>query len=152
MATLNLVQYGDPVLRERAREVKKFNRNLHQLLENMADTMYENEGVGLAAPQVGISKRVVVLDVGDGLLEIVNPQIVERDGRSEDTEGCLSVPGRTGAVPRASRIRVQACDRQGTPMVIEAEDLLSRALQHEIDHLDGVLILDRFMPGSTEST
>lgn len=151
MTVLNLVQYGDPILRERAREVKKYNQNLHRLLENMADTMYEQEGVGLAAPQVGISKRVVVLDVGDGLLEMVNPEIVERDGQIEDSEGCLSVPGRTGAVPRAQRIRVQACDRYGKPLVIEAEDFLSRALQHEIDHLDGVLILDRFLPGSEPS-
>jgi peptide deformylase len=144
MAIRLIVKDPDPVLRERAVEVTKFNSNLHKLLTDMAETMYDAEGVGLAAPQVGISKRVIVVDVGDehGLIEMVNPEIVEREGEQLGPEGCLSIPNLNGDVRRAHRIKVKGFDRNGTPFEMEATDFLARAFQHEIDHLNGVLFTD----------
>ncbi|PZD93248.1 peptide deformylase [Paenibacillus sambharensis] len=144
MAIRLIVKDPDPVLRERAIEVTKFNRNLHKLLDDMAQTMYDAEGVGLAAPQVGILKRVIVVDTGEepGLIEMVNPELVEKDGEQLGPEGCLSIPGLSGDVRRAQRIKVKGLDRNGEPFTIEAEDFLARAFQHEIDHLNGVLFTD----------
>jgi peptide deformylase len=137
------VKYPDPILRERAKEVTKFNDRLAKLLDDMAETMYHANGVGLAAPQVGIGKRVLVVDVGDQLMEIVNPEIVEKSGEQlEPPEGCLSIPGLLGYVNRANVIRVKGQDRSGNPIEIEAEGFLARAFQHEIDHLNGVLFID----------
>ena len=107
----------------------------------MADTMYDAEGVGLAAPQIGVSKRVIVIDIGEGLLELINPEILEREGQDRQVEGCLSVPGVQGEVIRAYRVKVKGWDRKGEEKVIIGEGLLARVLQHEIDHLDGVLLL-----------
>lgn len=139
-----IVKHPDSVLRERAQEVTKFNANLHKLLDDMADTMYDAEGVGLAAPQVGILKRVIVVDVGDdhGLIEMVNPEIVTTEGEQLGPEGCLSIPGLQGDVRRANRIVIKGLDRNGNPIQYEAEEFLSRAFQHEVDHLNGVLFVD----------
>lgn len=139
-----IVCIGDPILREKAVEVKRFNENLHQLLDDMAETLYAADGVGLAAPQVGISKQVVVVDIGDehGLIELINPKIVSSEGVEEDVEGCLSVPGKSGIVKRAKKVTVEAQDRNGNPFTIKGEDLLARAFQHEIDHLKGILYVD----------
>ncbi|CAM4252681.1 peptide deformylase [Paenibacillus tarimensis] len=144
MAIRLIVKDPDPVLRERAIEVTKFNRNLHKLLDDMAQTMYDAEGVGLAAPQVGILKRVIVVDTGEepGLIEMVNPELVEKDGEQLGPEGCLSIPGLSGDVRRAQRIKVKGQDRNGEPFTVEAEGFLARAFQHEIDHLNGVLFTD----------
>jgi peptide deformylase len=137
------VKYPEPILREKAKEVKRFNERLAKLLDDMAETMYDAHGVGLAAPQVGIGKRVIVVDVGEGLIEMVNPEIVEKSGEQiEPAEGCLSIPGMLGYVKRANEIRVKGQDRHGNPVEMEAEDYLARAFQHEIDHLNGVLFID----------
>lgn len=139
-----IVKDPDPVLREVAKEVTKFNPNLKKLLKDMAETMYDAEGVGLAAPQIGISKRVIVVDVGDenGLVEMVNPVIVEQDGEQVGPEGCLSIPNLNGDVRRADRIVVTGQDSSGQSFTMEAKGYLARAFQHEIDHLNGILFTD----------
>lgn len=144
MAIRFLRTEGDPVLRKPALEVKRFDAALGRLLDDMAESMYYYEGVGLAAPQIGISKRIVVIDANEsGLLELINPEIVFAEGEEVDIEGCLSVPQTYGEVKRAARVKVIAQNRLGERMEIEAEGLLARALQHEIDHLQGVLFIDR---------
>lgn len=137
-----IVKHPDPVLREMCKPVRKFNANLHKLLDDMAETMYMAEGVGLAAPQVGNLKRAVVIDVGTGLLEMVNPEIMESRGVQVGKEGCLSIPALMGDVQRAKWVKVRAFDRYGNEFTLEASDLLARAIQHEIDHLNGVLFID----------
>ena len=136
-------QIGDPVLRKKSKVVEKIDAKIIQLLDDMADTMYHADGVGLAAPQVGILKRVVVIDIGDGLLELINPEIIETSGEQLDDEGCLSVVGEAGAVRRPYRVKVRAFDRNGNLFEIEGEELLARAFCHEIDHLEGVLFVDK---------
>ena len=143
MALRQIVQIGDPVLRKKSKVVEKIDEKIIQLLDDMADTMYHADGVGLAAPQVGILKRVVVIDIGDGLLELINPEIIETSGEQLDDEGCLSVVGEAGAVRRPYRVKVRAFDRNGNLFEIEGEELLARAFCHEIDHLEGVLFVDK---------
>jgi peptide deformylase len=131
------------VLRQKAKPVKKINQSLRKLLDDMEETMRAAPGIGLAAPQVGISKRVVVVDVGDGLFELINPEITRRSGDlGRSWEGCLSIPGYVGLVERDREITVKATDRHGKQYWIEADGLLAICLQHEIDHLDGVLYPD----------
>lgn len=142
MAVYQIVNIGDDILKEKAVEVTKITVNIHKLLDNMADTMYEAEGVGLAAPQIGIPKRVVVIDTGDGLLELINPVILEKKGEEIDQEACLSVPNMVGDVRRARKIVAQALNRDGELMEYKVEGLLARAFQHEIDHLEGILFVD----------
>ncbi|NLO97769.1 MAG: peptide deformylase [Peptococcaceae bacterium] len=142
MAVFQVVKVGENILRDKAMEIKKINSNIHKLLDNMAETMYAAKGVGLAAPQIGVSKRAVVLDAGDGLIELINPVIIEKSGKVVDREGCLSIPNVTGDVERAKRVVVEALDRNGVLKRYEAEDLLARIFQHEIDHLDGILFID----------
>lgn len=142
MGIRRIVKHPDPILREKSKEVSKFNANLHKLLDDMAETMYDAHGVGLAAPQVGILKRVFVVDCGDGLIELINPEIIERQGEQFGPEGCLSIPGLTGDVRRAKWVKVKAQNRHGEEFVAEGEDLLARAFQHELDHLNGVLFID----------
>lgn len=139
-----IVKHPDPVLRERAQEVTKFNANLHKLLDDMADTMYDADGVGLAAPQIGVLKRVIVVNVGDEheLIELVNPEIVLSEGEQLGPEGCLSIPGLQGDVRRANRIIIKGQDRHGNPIQYESTEFLSRAFQHEVDHLNGILFID----------
>ena len=151
MAIRKIIELGtDDVLRKHARKVAKFDRRLGILLDDMADTMYEADGVGLAAPQVGILKRVVVIDVGDGLLELVNPEITSSEGEVVGVEGCLSVPGRRGTVARPEKVRVAYEDRRGRALEIEGEGLLAVCLCHEIDHLDGVMYVDRMIEDVTD--
>lgn len=142
MAVYQIVRMGEEILRGKAQEVTKITPNIHKLLDNMAETMYEANGVGLAAPQIGIPKRVVVIDVGDGLIELINPVIIEKVGEELDQEGCLSVPNMVGDVKRAKRIVCQALNREGESLEYEAEGLLARAFQHETDHLNGILFVD----------
>lgn len=151
MAIRKIVEMGkDDILRKHARRVDKFDKRLAVLLDDMADTMYEADGVGLAAPQVGILKRCVVIDVGEGLIELVNPEILSAEGEVVDVEGCLSVPGRRATVARPEKVRVHAQDRKGKHIEIEGEGLLARCLCHELDHLDGVLYVDKMIEDVTD--
>ncbi|BAE84483.1 peptide deformylase [Desulfitobacterium hafniense] len=143
MAIYQIVEIGSEVLREKAVPVKEITPNIEKLLDNMLDTLYDANGVGLAAPQVGVSKRVVVIDVGEGPIELINPVIIAKEGEDLDDEGCLSIPGITGQVARAAKVKVEALNRQGELQVIEGEGLLARCLQHEIDHLEGILFVDK---------
>jgi peptide deformylase len=142
MAVYQIVCLGEEILREKAQEVKRITPNIHKLLDNMIDTMYAANGVGLAAPQIGVSKRVIVVDIGEGLIELINPVIVEKRGESTDQEACLSVPNLVGNVKRAQEIVIQGLDREGNLREYEVDGFLARALQHEIDHLEGVLFVD----------
>ncbi len=143
MATRRIVEIGDEKLRKRAKPVEKFDRRLQTLLRDMAETMYKAEGVGLAAPQVGILRRVVVVDVGEGLFELVNPEIIRREGEQTGPEACLSVPGRSGVVTRPNLVTVRAQNAQGDFFEVTGEEFLARAFCHEIDHLDGILYVDK---------
>jgi peptide deformylase len=143
-----LVKYGAAGLHTPAAPVTAFDAQLGTLIDDMIETMYAAPGIGLAAPQIGVPLRVAVIDLTGGkkggeLLTLVNPEIVEREGMQLEDEGCLSVPGFTATVPRPTRVVVRAYDRRGTPQTIDGADLLARALQHELDHLDGKLFLDR---------
>jgi len=133
---------GDPVLRKKAKVVQRVNRAIRDILDEMIKTMAEAKGVGLAAPQVGIAKRLIVVDVGEGPIYLVNPEIIWSEGECTAVEGCLSVPGYVGDVRRAEKVRVTGLDREGRRVWVEGDGLLARALQHEIDHLDGVLFID----------
>lgn len=143
MAIYKVVLYGDDVLREKCRPVSRINANITKLLDNMRETMYDAKGVGLAAPQVGVAKRVIVVDTGDGLVELINPEIVSSEGEETDVEGCLSFPDLIGYVTRAARVKVKGLNRQGREVSYEATGYKARAFQHEIDHLDGILFVDK---------
>jgi len=143
-----IVRYGDKALQEPAGPVTTFDASLDRLIDDMIDTMYAAPGIGLAAPQIGVSLRVCVIDLSVGkrggeLLTLINPEFVEREGMQLEDEGCLSLPGFNAIVPRPERAVVRAMDRTGQPRVHEATGLLARAFQHEIDHLDGLLFLNR---------
>ena len=143
MAVFQIITSEDSILKQKSKAVADINANVIKLLNNMADTMYDAPGVGLAAPQIGVLKRVAVVDIGDGLIELINPRIVASSGKTSDIEGCLSVPGLKGEVERAASIVVEATNRDKEQFTLKAEGLLARALQHEIDHLDGVLFTDK---------
>ncbi|MDP4180205.1 MAG: peptide deformylase [Bacillota bacterium] len=143
MAIRIIREEGEEVLRKKAKEVGVIDERIVTLAEDMAETMYNEDGVGLAAPQVGILKRMVVIDVGEGLLTLINPKITQEDGEEIDIEGCLSVPDVVGEVKRPFKVTVEAKNLKGEDFVIEGEGLLARALCHEIDHLNGVLFIDR---------
>jgi peptide deformylase len=144
MALRNLRFNGDEILRKRSREVSVIDNKIKMLLNDMIDTMYENDGVGLAAPQVGILKRVVTIDVDDGnIYKMINPKIIKSSGEQTDQEGCLSVPETKGMVKRPMNVTAVYTDEDGNEVTVEAEGLLARAICHEIDHLDGVLFIDR---------
>lgn len=142
MALRNIRIDEDPVLRKKAKEVTKFNARLFGLLDDMADTMYEAPGVGLAAPQVGILKRVIVFDIQDELYEMINPVIFETEGEQIEVEGCLSVPGKYGRVKRPEKIKVEYQNRNGEKIVLDAEGLGAVVICHETDHLEGKLFTD----------
>lgn len=143
MAVYKIVTVPNEVLRTRAKEVANINEGVLKLLDNMRDTMYEFDGVGLAAPQIGVLKRVIVVDPGDNYMELINPEIIYREGEQIGREGCLSVPGVWGKVARAQKVKVKALNRHNEIVEIEAEGLLAKVLQHEIDHLDGILFIDK---------
>lgn len=148
MAILAIRQYPDPVLREPATPVSEVDESVRKLITDMAETMRAAPGVGLAAPQVGVQRRVLVYCIGeDGPLRaLVNPEITDRSGEMIGDEGCLSIPGLAYEVKRAQRVAVKGLDENGQPVAYEAEDLEARVIQHEVDHLDGVLFLDRLDP------
>ena len=142
MALRDIVTGDCDILRKKCREVTVFDGRLWQLLDDMKDTMYHSDGVGLAAPQVGIIKRVVVIDIGEGLIELINPVIVSVKGTQDGSEGCLSFPGEYGMVLRPKKVTVKAQDRYGKEFTIQGKDLLARAFCHEIDHLNGIVFKD----------
>ena len=143
MALRQIVQVGDPVLRKKSKTVEKIDSKIIQLLEDMAETMYEADGVGLAAPQVGVLKRVVVIDIGEGIIELINPEIIELRGEQVDEEGCLSVIGESGLVRRPNYVKVKGLNRYGKEIILEGTELLARAFCHEIDHLEGIIFTDK---------
>ena len=143
MPIREILREDDPVLRKVCHKVEKFDRRLWSLLDDMAETMYNAEGVGLAAPQVGILRRVVVMDCGDGLIEAINPVIISASGEQGDLEGCLSFPGKSGYVVRPNHAVMRAYDRDGSLVEYEAEGLLARCIMHECDHLDGHVYLEK---------
>ena len=143
MATRYVCILGDDVLRKRAKEVKKIDNKTLELLDDMANTLYEKDGVGLAAPQVGILKRIIIVDVGDGLIELINPVIIKQEGTQMYMEGCLSYPGYFGNVERPEKVTLRGQNREGHEVEHVAEGLLAVAFCHEVDHLDGKMFIDR---------
>ena len=137
MAIRNIRVIGDDILRKKCKEVKEITEKNKELIQDMLDTMYDADGVGLAAPQVGILKRIVVIDVGEGPIVLINPEILETSGEQTGDEGCLSVPGMAGQVTRPNYVKVKALDVNMEEVIYEGEELLARAFCHEIDHLDG---------------
>ena len=151
MAKRKIVLLGeDDALRKHSRRVEKFDKRLRTLLTDMAETMVDADGVGLAAPQVGVLKRCVVIDTGDGLIELVNPEIIATEGSVVGAEGCLSIPGRRCTVERPEKVTVIAQSRNGESIRLEAEGLLAVAICHEVDHLDGILYIDKMIEDVTD--
>ncbi len=147
MAIRNIVKEGDPILRKVCRSVLNFDEKLATILDDMLETMYEANGVGLAGPQVGLLRRICVVDVGEGPIELVNPVIISEEGSQIGDEGCLSVPGQSGLVKRPMKVTVKAQNRQGQTFEVKGEGLLARAFCHEIDHLNGILYKDKIIRG-----
>ncbi|TAN40624.1 MAG: peptide deformylase [Nitrospirae bacterium] len=148
MAILEIRKYPDEVLKKKALQVEKVNDKVRKLIDDMIETMHAAPGVGLAAPQVGVSKKIIVIDISSKeeqfpLIVLINPEITDTDGLVSSDEGCLSLPKYNTVVKRAEKVVVKGLDREGRVVVIEADGLLARALQHEIDHLDGLLLIDR---------
>ena len=151
MAVLRIIELGeDDVLRKRCAKVAAFDGTLEKLLDDMADTMADGDGAGLAAPQVGVSLCACVIDAGEGVIELVNPEIISTEGQVTAIEACLSVPGRAGRVVRPEKVTVRAQDRNGEYFEIHGEGMLAVCLCHEIDHLDGVMYVDRMIEDCTE--
>lgn len=149
MALRNIVKLGDPILYKKSRVVEKFDDRLAMLIDDMKETMYDGNGVGLAAVQVGVLKRVVVIDVGDGPMELVNPKIIFAEGEQISQEGCLSLPNKWANTKRPQKVQVKAQDRNGKWQVFTGEDLKAKAFCHEIDHLDGILFTSHIVEGET---
>lgn len=145
MALRKIRLENDPILRKKSKEVGDVTDRIKLLLEDMVETMNHAEGVGLAAPQIGILRRVVVIDIGEGPLKLINPELIEREGEKVDVEGCLSVPGRSGTVKRPEKVKIKYKDVNGEDKVLEGKGLLARAICHEIDHLDGILYIDKMI-------
>ncbi len=148
MGLRKIMTVKEPCLHKVCRPVEKFDGKLHKLLDDMKETLADANGVGLAAPQVGILRRVVVVDTGEEMLELVNPELLETSGEQVGSEGCLSVPGKYGIVKRPNYAKVRAYDRDGNEFEVEGEELMARCFCHEIDHLDGIVyteIMERFL-------
>lgn len=152
MAIRKIREIGDDILRKKSKPVKENSQKIQDLIEDMLDTMYEANGVGLAAPQVGILKRIVVMDVGDGPIVMINPEILEVSGEQTGDEGCLSVPGKSGVVTRPDYVKAKALDADFNEYIIEGEELLARCICHETDHLDGILYVDKVDGDLREAT
>ena len=143
MAIRTIRIQGDPVLEKKCREIKEITPKIEELIEDMLDTMYEANGVGLAAPQVGILKRVVVIDIGEGPVIMINPEILETSGEQTGDEGCLSLPGKAGQVTRPNYVKARAFDENMEEFIVEGEELMARAICHELDHLDGHMYTEK---------
>lgn len=149
MALRNIMNYQtDDILRKKARDVEKVDGRILTLLEDMAETMYDANGAGLAAPQVGVLRRVIVIDDGTGLIKLINPVIVKAIGEQQEMEGCLSIPGIYGLVKRSEKVIVRALNEHGQSVELEGSGLLAQAFCHEIDHLNGILFIDKVIPGT----
>lgn len=142
MAIRMIRTQDEEILRKHCKEVKEITPKILELLDDMAETLYDANGVGLAAPQVGILKRIVIIDIGEGLYEMINPVILEKSGEQTGNEGCLSIPGKMGEVTRPNYVKAEATGRDGERYVVEGEGLMARAICHELDHLDGILYSD----------
>ena len=143
MAKFEVLRYPNSILRKKCDAIEAIDDEVVQLARDMLETMYEDKGIGLAAPQVGITRQLIVIDVGEGPLVLINPKIVEAEGSDTMEEGCLCLPGLNVEIERSARVRVTGLDTSGDAVDIDADDLLARALQHEIDHLSGTLIIDK---------
>ena len=143
MALKKIIEYPDPILRKKSESVKKVDKEIKQLIEDMAETMYASRGIGLAAIQIGVVKRVIVVNIGEGLVALVDPEVLKGEGEIQMEEGCLCLPGVMVEVKRSEKIKVKGLNEKDEEIVIDAEGLLARALQHEIDHLNGILIIDK---------
>ncbi|MFR5684695.1 MAG: peptide deformylase [Clostridia bacterium] len=152
MAIRNIIENGDEILRKKSREVGEINERILELLDDMVETLHKSNGVGLSAVQVGVLKRVVVIDIydGKGPIKLINPKITRAKGEVELEEGCLSFPNQYAKVKRAEEVTVEALNEKGKKIKITAKELLAQALQHELDHLEGVLFVDRMIPGTME--
>ena len=150
MALRNIRKIGDEILRKKSRKVHEINERILTLIEDMKETMNEAQGVGIAAVQVGILKRIVVIDVGEGPIILINPEIVEAKGAIIEEEGCLSIPGEDAPVKRPIYVKAKALNEKGEAIEIKGEDLLARAICHELDHLDGILFIDKAEKGEEE--
>jgi peptide deformylase len=137
-----IISFGDSLLRQKAKSVTQFDKKLFQLLDCLAETLYAAKGAGLAAPQIGVLQKVIIMDCGKGKIELINPEILEMRGEQIGPEGCLSFPGYTGIVKRANYVKISTITRKQEKIIIEGEGLLARCIQHEIDHLNGVLFID----------
>ncbi len=153
MAIRNIRKNGDEVLRKKSRAVEKVDEKIKELVKDMLETMYKNNGVGLAAPQVGILKRVVVIDLYDnnGPIVLINPEIIKEKGEQEVEEGCLSFPNQFAKIIRPAEVTVKALDEDGKEIKIKAKELLAQAISHEVDHLEGILFVDKIIPGTLET-
>ncbi len=151
MAIRNIRKDDDDILRKKSKKVETIDDRIITLLDDMADTMYDADGVGLAAVQIGVLRRVVVVDDGEGLIELINPVIVYESGEQLEEEGCLSLPGKGGMVKRPSKVIVRAMDRYGNTFEVEGTDLLARAFCHEVDHLNGILFTDKVISEESAS-
>ncbi|WP_027363746.1 peptide deformylase [Desulfotruncus alcoholivorax] len=148
MAERMIGKLGDPILRKKCKHVSEITQSVLQLLDDMTDTLKASpNGAALAAPQVGILKRIVVIDGGDSFIELINPRIINKSGEQTGPEGCLSLPGIWGQVTRAQHVKVKAMNRAGEEFIIEGEDFMARCLQHELDHLEGILFIDHVTTG-----
>ena len=143
MSLREIITYPDPVLRRKSESVEEVNEEVKKLIDDMTETMYDSRGVGLAAVQIGVLKRVIVVGVGEELVALVNPEILESEGEEQMEEGCLCLPGVLVDIKRSEKVKVKGLNEKGEEMVVDAEGLLARALQHEIDHLNGILIVDK---------
>ncbi len=143
MAVYQVLKLPDKTLRARSLAVKKINDGVWRVLDNMRDTLYAEDGLGLAAPQIGVLKRIIIVNTKEQYIELINPEIIEKTGEQIGVEGCLSVPGILGRVERAAQVKVKGLNRRGEEVVVSGDELLARALQHEIDHLDGILFIDK---------
>lgn len=143
MTIKSILSFGDPILRKTAKPVTELNEKIFKILDDMAETLYASDGrAGLAAPQIGFLRRLVVMDCGDGLIELINPEIIEMEGEQIGVEACLSFPGYYGNVKRAQFVKIKTLNRQGESIILTGESYLARCMQHEIDHLNGVLFVD----------
>jgi len=143
MALREVITYPHPLLRKRSQKVEAVTEEVRRLIDDMAETMYAQRGVGLAAVQIGVHQRVITIDVGEGLLALINPEVLERSGETQMEEGCLCLPGVIVEVDRSERVTVRGLNEKGEEVTLPAGGLLARALQHEIEHLDGILIVDK---------
>ena len=151
MAIRNIVLEGDPILAKKSRQVEKFDDRLKILIDDMKETLKKADGVGLAAPQVGILRRVVIVDIGDGLIELINPEIIEQSGEQREVEGCLSCPQKWGITIRPMKVKVKAYNRYGEEFIVEGSGLKAKAFCHEIDHLNGILFTSKIIKTLEES-